>query len=65
MLELDILLNAFIENGVSELTREQGELFKTLLDYPDQVLLDLLLDKTRPADDAMSVLIEKIRKAVL
>lgn len=65
MLELDIMLNAFMQRGCSELTEEQAELFITLLDYPDQVLLDLLLGKTRAADIKLADLIAGIRKAVV
>lgn len=64
MLELDILLNAFLDNGYSELTMEQNNLFRTLLDYPDQVLSDLLLDKAKASDEKVSELIGRIRTAV-
>lgn len=63
MLELDILLNAFLDNGHSELTMEQNNLFSTLLDYPDQVLFDLLLDKAKASDANVSELINRIRTA--
>jgi len=65
MLELDILLNAFLDTGYSELTPDQSEVFHALLDYPDQVLFDLLLDKATASDDGAIEIIGRIRTAVL
>lgn len=62
MLELDILLNAFVENGYTRLSPEQATLFENILEYPDQVLYDLVLQKTRSADKKISELITLIRK---
>ena len=65
MLELDLLLNAFLENGYELLGSDLCIAFDILLDYPDQVLLDLLLGKTQPSDNNIYELIQKIRKSVL
>ena len=61
MLELDILLNQFVEKEYAALSNEQSILFDNLLDYPDQVLYDLLLDKMNSSDKAVSELIKAIR----
>lgn len=63
MLELDLLLNTFLDKEYASLTIQQSELFETLLDYPDQVLFDLLMDKMQASDDGIAKLIERIRKA--
>jgi antitoxin CptB len=64
MLELDLLLNTFLDKEYESLTIQQSELFETLLDYPDQVLFDLLMDKMQASDDGIAKLIKRIRKAV-
>lgn len=65
MLELDILLNQFLENEYNTLSVDQGVVFDRLLDYPDQVLFDLLLEKMNTSDEAVSKLIKVIRKTEL
>jgi antitoxin CptB len=65
MLELDILLNRFIESNLEMLSPEQSEVFDTLLDYPDQTLYDLLLEKMNASDAAISELIKLIRKTAI
>ena len=61
MLELDLLLNTFVEIEYTQLSKEDVELFLTLLEYTDQDLLDLLLEKTEAADELMASLVTKIR----
>jgi antitoxin CptB len=63
MLELDLLLNDFLNEHFSQLDSEQLELFETLLDYPDPVLLDLLLGKMQASDQVMAELIARVRAA--
>lgn len=63
MLELDLLLNTFLDREYTSLDIKQSELLETLLDYPDQVLFDLLMDKMQASDDSIAKLIERIRKA--
>ena len=65
MLELDILLNKFFEKEYESLNNDQSIVFDTLLDYPDQILYDLLLDKMKASDKAVSELIKVIRKTAL
>ena len=61
MLELDLLLNNFVNKGVDDLTLQQKECFTLLLSYPDQTLLDLLLGNAVASDQSISSLVEKIR----
>ena len=63
MLELDLLLNTFLDKEYTSLDAKKSELFETLLDYPDQVLFDLLMDKMQASDEDIAKLIENIRKA--
>lgn len=61
MLELDILLRDFISNGYNSLDQPSRQAFNILLDYPDAVLLDLLMGKSIPADQGIASVIKKIR----
>lgn len=61
MLELDLLLTAFVDMQYNNLSREDTELFSILLDYTDQDLLDLLLGKTESSDTVISGLVARIR----
>ncbi len=61
MLELDLLLNNFVDKKVGSLGEQEKKTFELLLSYPDQTLLDLLLGNTVSSDPAISTLVEKIR----
>ncbi|MDH5299879.1 MAG: succinate dehydrogenase assembly factor 2 [Gammaproteobacteria bacterium] len=64
MLELDILLESFLEKGYARLSMEQKLVFQQLLDFPDQELLELCLGKVQAESDELQDVIEKIRLAV-
>ncbi|MBE9567051.1 MAG: succinate dehydrogenase assembly factor 2 [Proteobacteria bacterium] len=61
MLELDLLLNNFVDKKASALSMEQAAVFEMLLSYPDQTLFDLLLGNSVSSDRRASALIEQIR----
>ena len=61
MLELDILLNNFVDTKVSALTQQQKQSFELLLSYPDQTLLDLLLGNSVSSDPQISAVVQQIR----
>jgi antitoxin CptB len=62
MLELDILLNNYLDGHYATMSQEQGALFSEVLDYPDQVLLDLLLGNMRSSDVRVNSMIAEIQK---
>ncbi len=62
MLELDLLLNNFVDKGVKNLNTEQKQVFEMLLSYPDQTLLDLLLGNSVSSDKAIASLVQQIQK---
>ena len=62
MLELDLLLNNFVEKKAGALSRPQQNTFELLLSYPDQTLLDLLLGNTVSSDVNVSEIVEQIQK---
>lgn len=61
MLELDILLNNFVDKKIENLTPQQKASFELLLSYPDQTLLDLLLGNSVSSDILLSDLIKEIQ----
>ncbi len=61
MLELDILLNRYLDRAGATLDPVQTNLLLQLLDYPDQTLQHLLVNGEPCADPALAGLIEAIR----
>ena len=61
MLELDILLNNYLDKNYRTMSAEQGAVFNEILDYPDQVLFDLLLGNMQSSDDNVNRLIRDIQ----
>ena len=61
MLELDILLNQFIKQQYNTLDIQQKNTLDQFLNYPDQLLFDLLLGHMESSDQHVSALVEKIR----
>ena len=62
MLELDILLNNYLDRHYATMSQEQGTVLREVLDYPDQVLLDLLLGNMQSSDVRVNSMITEIRK---
>jgi len=63
MRELDELLGNFLAHRYSGLDDQDRLRFTALLDYPDAVLLELLMGRMQAADGDMSKLIREIRDA--
>jgi antitoxin CptB len=62
MLELDILLNSYLDKNYSTMSQQQGDLFGEVLDYPDQVLFDLLLGNMQSSDARVNKLVSEIQR---
>jgi antitoxin CptB len=62
MLELDLLLNNFVDKGINTLSEKEIESFELLLSYPDQTLLDLLLGNSISSNYEISNLVQKIQE---
>lgn len=60
LLELDVLLERFLEDGYFSLTKQQQQTFSQFLDEPDQVLLDWLLGHSEPQDDTYKTMVRLI-----
>ncbi len=63
MLELDILLNNFVDKQYVQLSAGQKNTFDQLLDYPDQLLFDLFLGHMESSDNSISELVQTIRQS--
>lgn len=61
MRELDEILGAFMESGYSRLDEPGRTQFSKLLEYPDAVLLELLMGRMAAADTDVAHIVQKIR----
>ena len=61
MLELDLLLRAFMDRGYAALDAGERARFEQLLETPDAVLLEWLMGRIRPSDRDVGQLVDKIR----
>ena len=61
MLELDILLQGFLDTGFETLATAEQRAFVELLDYPDAVLLEYMLGRMIPTDQSIANVVAKIR----
>ena len=64
MLELDTLLIGFMDNKYNELNNHYRQVFETVLDNSDPLLLDYLMGNTIPADKDVAYVIKQIQDAV-
>lgn len=63
MLELDLLLQGFLDHGYETLESPQQKQFMRLLALPDQVLLQYLLGTENVKERELADVIERIRRA--
>lgn len=64
MLELDLLLNRFLEIAYADLSDHQRIDFVRLLGYQDQIIYDWLMGQAVPADPTLRDLVASIRAAM-
>lgn len=64
MLELDTLLEDFLQTQYDVLPCHEKEIFKNLLTCPDQLLFDYLMGKIKPIDTDVAYVVERIRGPV-
>ncbi|WPL16148.1 Antitoxin CptB [Thiorhodovibrio winogradskyi] len=65
MLELDLLLSDFIDQGYAQLSSTERADFARLLGCQDQRLHDWLIGHSEPSDAALRALVERIRSVQL
>ncbi len=61
LLELDIVLEHFIETHYARLSETEQNIFETLLDMPDNPLWDMIMDRQETMHAEQQALLEKIR----
>jgi antitoxin CptB len=61
MLELDLLLQKFLDRRLDLISAPQVEIFKELLEFEDNDLLDMLMGRAEPADERLSPVLEIMR----
>jgi antitoxin CptB len=64
MLELDLLLQPFVEKAYDTLSEEEQQQFHALLDFQDQELLECLMLQKSPEDERLNDIIRKVRSTV-
>ena len=65
MRELDELLIPFFDRRYGELDDVECIAFERLLEYPDQVLLEVLMERMSPSDPNIAHVVTEIRRAVI
>ena len=63
MLELDAMLQAFMDKAYDDLTEQQQKAFEILLQTPDQLLLEYLMGRTIPIDKDVAYVARCIRES--
>lgn len=61
MLELDLLLNSYMDRVYEQLTDLEKRQFITLLDMQDQEMYEMLTGKINPNDKELAQLLDRIR----
>lgn len=64
MLELDYILENFLEQRYASLTLEQKHLFVRMLDFEDQLLLDWVMGNVVPSDANIRQLVQIMQKKI-
>lgn len=60
ILELDLLLRGFLEDGYEQMDEDGQGSFVKLLELPDQELFEYLLEQKNPKDGEIASVVEKI-----
>jgi antitoxin CptB len=61
LLELDLILQAFLERHLERLDPGQRQALRDLLDVPDPVLLDWVLGRDEPVDARYAGMVQLLR----
>jgi len=63
MLELDAMLQAFMDKAYDDLSEAQQHAFEILLQTSDQLLLEYLMGRTIPLDKEVAYVARRIRES--
>ena len=63
LLELDIVLQRFMDRYYAQLDRQGLEQFERLLSLPDNDLWDLISERKTPVDNSLQTVLELLQKS--
>ena len=63
MLELDLVLQSFLDRDYDKATRDEQRAFEALLNYPDPMLLEYVMGRMTPTDPLLAHVVARLRIA--
>jgi antitoxin CptB len=63
MLELDLVLQTFLDHQYDEADAGEQRAFEALLSYPDPLLLEYVMGRMIPADPLLAHVVARLRTA--
>ena len=63
MLELDLVLQEFLDHYYDDSTPEEQRAFETLLNYPDSLLLEYVMGHMVPSDPVLANVVVRLQAA--
>ena len=64
MLELDLVLQAFLDHRYEHALPEERRAFEALLNYPDALLFEYIMGRVIPTDSQLAHVITQLRSPV-
>jgi antitoxin CptB len=61
MLELDLVLQAFLDHHYDQVPLDERLAFETLLNYPDALLLEYVMGRMIPTDKHLADVVARLR----
>lgn len=61
MLELDLVLQAFLDHDYQQAMPEEQRAFETLLSYPDSLLFEYVMGRMTPTDRRLANVVVRLR----
>jgi antitoxin CptB len=62
LLELDLILQRFLDHRFDKLSVSEVKMFKELLEFADNDLLDMVMGRAEPVDERLNAVLEMMRK---
>ena len=61
LLELDLILQRFLDRRFDKLSVSEVKMFKELLEFGDNDLLDMVMGRAEPVDERLNAVLEMMR----
>ena len=62
LLELDLILQRFLDRRFDKLSVSEVKMFKELLEFGDNDLLDMVMGRAEPVDERLNAVLDMMRK---